>query len=293
MDLLYSTVEEYNIAPECIAGSDEIGFNSALIQRGRAIGPKGRKVLYQRNDGPRENITVIATILADGTTIPPSVIYKGDGYQVRWSENNPLNASIGHSKKGWTDGEIGVEWIKIFDEHTREKADGRDRLLLVDGHNSHYTEAFLAYAREHRIHVLCYPAHTTHVYQGLDVVVFAKLKTYWNEEKIKMQVRLTKSNFLQCLAPAWTRAMTTANIKSAFRKTGVYPLDRTTIKESDLAPSRATTTKTAMPLDPPEHVRILTSFFRDALRLQDTTPVPSATTDTTGRCVCHSIRFRY
>jgi len=65
---------------------------------------------------------------------------------------------LGYSKKGWTDGEIGV---------------------LVDGHNSHYTQAFLEYATAHRIHVLCYPAHGTHVYQGLDVVVFGILKLYF------------------------------------------------------------------------------------------------------------------
>ena len=53
--------------------------------------------------------------------------------------------SLGYSKKGWTDGEIGVEWIKIFEKETRAKANGRDRLLLVDGHNSHYTQGFLEY----------------------------------------------------------------------------------------------------------------------------------------------------
>ncbi|VDB92033.1 unnamed protein product [Peniophora sp. CBMAI 1063] len=268
-DLLIETAERLNIAPECTAGTDEAGFNSALIQRAKAIGVTGRKTLYQRNDGPRENITVIATIFADGTSLAPTVIFKGDGFQVQWAENNSMKATIGHSHKGWTDGEIGVDWIKDFDEKTRERAAGRPRLLLVDGHNSHYTEAFLAYARAHDIHVLCYPAHTTHVYQGLDVVVFAKLKTYWNEAKVAMKVRVTKRNFIECLAVAWERAMTPANIKAAFRKTGVYPRDPSVIKDADLAPSRATTTKAAFTVEPPEPVRILTSFFRDVLRRQE------------------------
>ena len=72
-----------------------------------------------------------------------------------------------------------MEWIKDFDVQTREKAAGRDRLLLVDGHNSHYTLGFLEYARANKIHVLCYPSHATHVDQGLDVVIFGPLKTYW------------------------------------------------------------------------------------------------------------------
>ena len=56
--------------------------------------------------------------------------------------------SIGYQKKGWTCGEIRAEWIKIFDAETKDKVkEGEYRLLLVDGHNSHYTIAFLLYQR--------------------------------------------------------------------------------------------------------------------------------------------------
>ena len=90
--------------------------------------------------------------------------------------------SLGYSKKGWTDGEIRIEWIKIFDQQTWAKAGHCSSLLLVDGHNSHYTWGFLGYAHAHKIHVLCYPAHSTHVYQALYVAVFGPLKTYWSQE---------------------------------------------------------------------------------------------------------------
>lgn len=83
------------------------------------------------------------------------------------------------AQKGWTDGKIGVEWIKIFDEQTWEKAAGCHQLLLVDGHNSHYTLGFLGYTTAHNIHILCYPAHATHIYQGLDIAVFRVLKLFW------------------------------------------------------------------------------------------------------------------
>ncbi|EGO01399.1 hypothetical protein SERLA73DRAFT_50416, partial [Serpula lacrymans var. lacrymans S7.3] len=41
----------------------------------------------------------------------------------------------------------------------------------------------LDYACEHNIHILCYPTHATHVYQGLDVVTFSPLKRFWTEEQ--------------------------------------------------------------------------------------------------------------
>ncbi|KIM87985.1 hypothetical protein PILCRDRAFT_56547, partial [Piloderma croceum F 1598] len=77
---------------------------------------------------------------------------------------------IGPSVKEWTNDAIGLEWIKKSDKNTSAKANGRYQ-LLVDEHNSHYTRGFLEYARTHKILVLCYPAHTTHVLQELDVVI--------------------------------------------------------------------------------------------------------------------------
>jgi hypothetical protein len=91
--------------------------------------------------------------------------------------------SLGCSKKGWVDGEINVEFIKDFHEQTKRDAAGKTRLLVVDSHISHFTKPFLNFAQKHRIQVLCYPAHATHIYQGLDVVVFGPLKLYWSEEK--------------------------------------------------------------------------------------------------------------
>ena len=66
--------------------------------------------------------------------------------------------------------------MEIFDEQTNKKSPGKYRLLVVDGHNSHYTIEFLLHARLNMIIVLCYPAHGTHVYQELDVLIFSVLK---------------------------------------------------------------------------------------------------------------------
>ena len=64
-------------------------------------------------------------------------------------------------------GEIGVQWIEHdFDPPTSKVSNGRPRLLIVDGHASHFTRDFLLYAKEHEIHVLCLPLHTTHALQS-------------------------------------------------------------------------------------------------------------------------------
>lgn len=88
------SINDYSVKPENLYGVDEAGIRTqGEGEREIVLGPRTKAVPYQQRSGTRENITVIATICADGTSLPPAVIFKGSAYQVRWGENNPLNAS--------------------------------------------------------------------------------------------------------------------------------------------------------------------------------------------------------
>jgi len=64
-------------------------------------------------------------------------------------------------------GVVGKEWIsQDFDPATRNLAGDCYRLLIVDGHCSHFTYDFLKYAKDNKIKVLCLPSNTTHVLQS-------------------------------------------------------------------------------------------------------------------------------
>jgi hypothetical protein len=66
--------------------------------------------------------------------------------------------------------------------------------------------------------------HSTHVYQGLDVVIFSVLKRAWSDEHDKFEKSgpvVSKLNFLSVYARAHAHAFTTANILAAFSKTGI------------------------------------------------------------------------
>jgi hypothetical protein len=95
--LLKKTIEgeedEEPIPHELMYWSDETGIQQGIGVKERVFGGAGKGVQHQIRSGDRENITVIETICADGTCIPPAVIFKGEGYQVSWKQNNPLNAS--------------------------------------------------------------------------------------------------------------------------------------------------------------------------------------------------------
>jgi hypothetical protein len=91
--LLGDTIKDKNIPEELQYGVDETGVQPGGGLRERVIGPKGKKVQHQQRDGNRENITVIATICADGTSLPPAVLFKGQAFQVKWAQDNPMKAS--------------------------------------------------------------------------------------------------------------------------------------------------------------------------------------------------------
>ena len=92
--LLGETIKKYDIKPHNIYGTDEVGIQAqGGGEREHVFGAREKAAPYQQRGGTRENITVIVTICADGTSTPPAVIFKGSAYQVKWGDNNPLNAS--------------------------------------------------------------------------------------------------------------------------------------------------------------------------------------------------------
>jgi hypothetical protein len=178
---------------------------------------------------------------------------------------------LGYSKKGYTDGEIGQAWIETFDKETRAKAKGRRRLLLVDGHNSHYTPGFLKYARAHQIEVVGYPSHSTHVYQGLDVVIFAPMKKRWSEARDDWERRghtVDKTNFLAVYAEAHAKTLIPENIKAAFRKTGVIPFNPDVVTTDMMAPSQETSTRATVPIQQSGPIKTISEIIIDYIDYQ-------------------------
>ena len=143
------------------------------------------------------------------------------------------------------------------------------RLQVDDGHNSHYTRAFLEYARLHRIHILCYPSHTTHIYQGLDVVIFSALKRRWTDARDTYERqygrKVDKSNFLSVYATAREEAFTSGNIIAAFRKTGVVPFNPDMITEDMMAPSRTSSSQSILPLTQQSPIRVMVDMIHRQL----------------------------
>lgn len=204
-------LEQYNITADNIYNTDEKGFMIGQIQKSKKIFTKASydadKLPAAGQDGNREWITVLATICANGTALPPALIYKASSgnLQDTWLEEfDPQrhNCQFSASPNGWTSDEHGFEWLQIiFDKESKRKARRSWRLLFLDGHGSHLNLTFLNWCEQPRILVACYPPHSTHALQPLDVGCSAPLANNYSTgldaliKKSEGHTRIKKRDF--------------------------------------------------------------------------------------------------
>ena len=122
---------------------------------------------------------------------------------------------------------ISLRHSGYFNTWTRDAADGQQRLLILNGHRTHYSLDFIRYAVQNKITLLSYPKHTTHPLQLLDVVLFAPLQqacgTAVHTHTCEARTGATKKLFFGFYSQAKRITYTRANIKAAWRAAGIQP----------------------------------------------------------------------
>jgi hypothetical protein len=160
---------------------DEKGFIMEKLHREWVLVPKEVKIAYIRQDGKREWVSVIETISADRSSLNSLVIVAEKYGKEEWfNEEYPL--AVVMSEKGWTSNEIGLIWLKQHFEPKTRPSNREDRILIVDGHDSHCSIDFIEFCDAHRIHLLILPSHATHKLQPLDKGIFGLLGKAYNQE---------------------------------------------------------------------------------------------------------------
>lgn len=176
-----------------------------------------------------EHVTIVETISGDGCTIDPLIIIKGSIIQARWFADirNAPNLAITVTESGYSNDVVSFLWLQHFDRLTRDRQQGRCRLLIVDGYDSHLTYEFVRYCEMAKIILLQLPPHTTHFLQPLDVVIFQQWK-HWHAEQLDYCVRrgagqFNRQTFLASIEAIRAHTFKEYNIRSAFRNTGFIP----------------------------------------------------------------------
>ena len=166
------------------------------------------------------------------------------------------------SENRWTNNELGLDWLKtVFEPNTGgSHFQGEYRLLLVDGHDSHVSTEFIKYVQSKKIKCLCLPPHITHRLQPLDVGVFSPLahsyKKYLESLTRFTMYNINKVDFLTIVQKARKEGISSKNIESAWRATGLIPYNPATVIKN-LKPKRKQAPVTALVTTPERQSSIL------------------------------------
>jgi hypothetical protein len=240
-DLLHHKIEEYEIEQSNTYNMDEKGFMIGVLGRSKRVFSKNswvkKSVRAPTQDGNKEWITVLACICADGSALPPSLIYRAKSGAIRdtWVEDitsGDHSVHVTSSPTGWTNNDIGLSWLKqVFDRYTKEKCRRSWRLLILDGHGSHITLDFLEYCDQNRILLAIFPSHSTYTLQPLDVVMFKPLSSAYSAELAYHQQQalrrlpIKKGDFFPLFWSAWIKSFKKETILKSFEATGIWPMD--------------------------------------------------------------------
>jgi hypothetical protein len=237
---------------------DEKGCMLGVIGKLRVIVSRAERKPYMTQCGNREWVSLIECVSVSGRVLSPWVIFKGKVHQKAW--RNRLNSGhIALSENGWTDDELGLEWLeKTFHPETEAIRKGEYRILIFDGHGSHLTTSAIRFCISKKIILLCLPPHSTHILQPLDVGVFAPLAiAYTNgvhsRTRFGASYSIDKVDFLEIYQEARDKAISVGNVLSAWEKTGLSPLNPDIVLHQFRPPScsnEALLTSSSRPITP-------------------------------------------
>jgi hypothetical protein len=214
-----------------VSNFDESGFQIGVVKGDIVYVPLDCEVVYNADPDNRELVTVVATINYGGRKVPAYIIFKG-AYHLRGYFLRTLDGGIefARSPTGFTNNRLGLRYLEHFIRHCPPLRIGAYRILIFDGHSSHLSDDFLHLCWENRIRPFRLPAHTTHLLQPLDIVVFQSLK-FWFQKELRREIfngaeEFNKTDFFAIFQRFWDKVFKSRRIAiSSFEKTGLIPLN--------------------------------------------------------------------
>ena len=231
---------------------------------------------------------------AAGAALPPLLIFKAKYTNLAWIPTEaPSNWRFSTSNSGWTSDSHGFEWLTtVFEPNTRPQNLCQQRLLIMDGHNSHMTANFIAYCMKHAINLLILPPHTSHLLQPLDVSVFAPFKRALTEEIDKLSRldsgRISRVDWVSMFIRAKSKALVSSNILAGWKGTSLEPFQPQKVLQELLSHRTSTISPPSTPQDssalnlslldnsPPDgtQLRNTNQTFKSALQKSTNLPSP-------------------
>lgn len=243
-DNLETVYSRHTFGPEDVYNCDETGLTT--VQRPtKVIARRGMKQVGSMTSQERgQLVTICCTINALGNTVPPFMVYPRVYFKQHMIIGAPPGTAGNAHPSGWMNATTFVCYLKHFVHHVKCSTD-RPVLLLLDNHESHMSIEGLDLCKANGITLLTFPPHCSHRLQPLDVAVYAPLKQHYNNActswlHCNPAVPMSVMNIAECFGRAYPLALTPTNIQSAFRVTGIWPLNRSVFPDTAFAAANVT-----------------------------------------------------
>jgi hypothetical protein len=225
---LKDIMNSYSVQPDDLWNMYETGCRIG-VNRNQYVYTYRNRTISMPSSNNRELITLVESVSATGASIGPMVIIKAATLLENWAIDLPKHYLINLTESGYSTDTTTLEWLKHFHWMTIKHTKGVWRLLLLDGHGSHYTKEFATFAAEVKILLFAFPPHLTHILQPLDVGCFQPLKWYHSRSldyaSRSGATEINKADFLSTIDEIRRLTFTSNTIKSGWRRTGLHPWD--------------------------------------------------------------------
>ncbi|CAF1323967.1 unnamed protein product [Rotaria sp. Silwood1] len=169
----------------------------------------------------KANTTVLLTIGADGTCLPPYIIYKSLRLYDKWCPKNVIPGAVFNgTESGWIDENCFYDYLsKLFIPKTGHFP--RPLFLIIDNHSTHLSIKTAKLAIQHEIHILCLPPRSTHMLKPLDIYTLKYVKTQWRSllwefNKSSRNRALDKPDFVKLFSKLYDYALLPAHCAPSF-----------------------------------------------------------------------------
>ena len=220
---------------------DEAGFPLQACSSKKVCIDKLMKRTFHLTNPCKTSITTLQRICANGSVLPPAVYFPGKAFNPEYGLGFPKNVFIGFSNSGWMETYHFYAWMT--NHFAKRIPPMRPVVLLIDGHISHIDYNTTVFCKENDILLFRLPPHTSHVIQPADRGFFNVCKNEWEKSCSRFSfenpgVVVNKRTFAQVFMEAFDKTARPDVVKSSFRCSGIWPVNRNAVDRSAFAPAK-------------------------------------------------------
>ena len=196
-----------NYPPNRIGNMDETCwhyvYNSGLI-----LAEKGTETIPAAlPDDERNGFSVLATICADGSKLPPVFLARGAGLNCHKQFSDMVTEDDQYEIYHSTGRNTTIDVMKWYLNKFKQWMKNERCALILDRYSSHFSETIQTYAQELGIELLYIPTSATDKYQPLDRLIFGSLKSAaasrFNDKLFNEQKSFSKSEAADLFVELW------------------------------------------------------------------------------------------